>query len=134
MTTELDRPINATCAAALKDVCKSYKHFQRKHIRLSLERGCVAGLIGPNGAGKSTTTMRLLMGLGQLDSGSVTVLGQPISSNQANAKQEIGYFTDDMRLYKPESIAWHMQFVRSLYPTWDDGHTGALKIWRLHLV
>ncbi len=31
-----------------------------------------------------------------------------------------------MRLYKPESISWHMQFVRSLYPSWDDQHATTL--------
>ncbi len=83
------------------------------------------GLIGPNGAGKSTT-MRIMMGLVAPDTGSVTVLGKPISSSQAQAKQEIGYFSDDMRLYNPETLAWHMQFVRALYPSWDDQYAQQL--------
>jgi ABC-2 type transport system ATP-binding protein len=83
------------------------------------------GLIGPNGAGKSTT-MRIMMGLVNPDRGTVSVCGQSISSNQANAKNEIGYFADEMRLYKPESIGWHMQFVRSLCATWDDAYAEQL--------
>jgi ABC-2 type transport system ATP-binding protein len=112
-------------AASLKDVSKSYKHFQLRHINLELQLGTVTGLIGPNGAGKSTT-MRILMGLVNPDSGSVSVLGKPISSSEASAKLEIGYFSDDMRLYKPESIGWHMQFVRSLYANWDDQYAQEL--------
>ncbi|HET7398845.1 MAG TPA: alpha/beta fold hydrolase [Intrasporangium sp.] len=43
------------------------------------ERGQVVGLLGPNGAGK-TTTMRMVMGLIRADSGSVHVLGHPVSA------------------------------------------------------
>lgn len=112
-------------AIALSGVAKKYKHFSLQDINLTLERGTVAGLVGPNGAGKSTT-MRILMGLIQPDRGTVSVLNKPISSNEAAAKQEVGYFSDDMRLYKPESIRWHMQFVRSLYPTWDETYANQL--------
>lgn len=112
-------------AASLAGVSKAYKHFKLRNINFAVERGTVAGLIGPNGAGKSTI-MRILMGLVQPDEGSVSALGKAISSSEAEAKQEIGYFSDDMRLYKPESIGWHMQFVRSLYPTWDDGYAEQL--------
>jgi ABC-2 type transport system ATP-binding protein len=117
ITTECDAQTGL--AASLANVCKTYKHFRLTDINLALERGSVAGLIGPNGAGKSTT-MRILMGLIKPDSGSVFALDKPISSSEATAKQEIGYFADDMRLYKPETVAWHMQFVRSLFPNWDD--------------
>jgi len=46
------------------------------------ERGQVVGLLGPNGAGK-TTTMRMLLGLIRPDSGTVHVLGQPVTSGAA---------------------------------------------------
>lgn len=118
-------PTRTDLAACLTGVCKSYKHFQLDQIDFELEPGTVAGLIGPNGAGKSTT-MRIMMGLVNPNRGTVSVLGRPISSNEAAAKQEIGYFSDDVRLYKPESIDWHMQFVRSLYPTWDDEYASQL--------
>ncbi len=125
MTAGMSVSTEMVIAAGLCDVCKSYKHFRLQDINFAIESGTVAGLIGPNGAGKSTT-MRILMGLIQPEAGSVTVLGKAIASNNASAKQDIGYFSDDMRLYKPESIAWHMQFIRSLYPTWDDSYASQL--------
>ena len=125
MTTELETIAPTNLAVELRGIGKTYKHFALRDVHLSLERGTVAGLIGPNGAGKSTT-MRIMMGLVQPEQGSVSVLGKPISSNEAAAKQDIGYFADDMRLYKPESIRWHMQFVRSLYPSWDDVYAAQL--------
>jgi len=125
MTTELDRETATKLAISLVGVSKSYKHFNLRNINFAVERGTVAGLIGPNGAGKSTT-MRILMGLVQPDSGSVATLGKAISSSEAAAKKDIGYFSDDMRLYKPETIGWHMQFVRSLYPSWDEAYATQL--------
>ena len=125
MMNAIDELKTTECAASLSGVSKSYQHFQLKNVSLSIPRGTVTGLIGPNGAGKSTT-MRILVGLVQPDQGTVEVLGQPISSHEASAKQEIGYFSDDMRLYKPESIQWHMQFVRSLYASWDEAYAQSL--------
>lgn len=125
MISDTETTEQSNTAIALSGVAKMYKHFSLHDINLTLERGTVAGLIGPNGAGKSTT-MRILMGLIHPDHGTVNVLNQPISSNEAAAKREVGYFSDDMRLYKPESIRWHMQFVRSLYPTWDDNYANQL--------
>ncbi|MET9795214.1 ABC transporter ATP-binding protein [Nocardiopsis alba] len=41
--------------------------------------GRVTGFLGPNGAGKSTT-LRMLLGLARIDSGSATVNGRPYTS------------------------------------------------------
>ncbi len=125
MSIALERPRPTTSAASLRGVTKSYKHFRLENIDLEIEPGTVNGLIGPNGAGKSTI-MRIMMGLVNPDAGSVTVLGQPVSSRDANAKREIGYFSEDMRLYKSETIAFHMQFVRSLFPGWDEDYARQL--------
>lgn len=119
MTTALDPSPQLTSAATLRGVGKAYKHFKLQDINIEIEPGTVNGLIGPNGAGKSTI-MRILMGLVQPDVGTVTVLDQSISSHDVNAKREIGYFSDDMRLYKSETIEFHMQFVGSLFPSWDE--------------
>jgi ABC-2 type transport system ATP-binding protein len=112
-------------AISLSHVSKQYRHFTLSDVSLDFPHGAVAGLIGPNGAGKSTT-MRIMMGLVTPDTGCVTVLGQPISSRQASVKQEIGYYSEDMRLYKRETIGWHLQFVRSVYRSWDDAYAGQL--------
>lgn len=59
------------------------------------------------------------MGLIQADSGSVDVLGYRLPEQQVLAKQNIGYISDDMRLYKSENLRWHMQFIQSIFPAWD---------------
>jgi ABC-2 type transport system ATP-binding protein len=125
MNIQLEKVTQTDLVVSLANVSKSYKHFKLQGASLAIEPGTVAGLIGPNGAGKSTT-MRILMGLIRPDSGEVSVFGKPISSSEASAKQDIGYFAEEMRLYKPESIGWHMQFVRSLYPKWDNAYATQL--------
>ncbi len=118
-------PAQFETAVRLDRVSKRYKHFELKEVSLELPRGMIMGLIGPNGAGKSTT-MRIMMGLVSPTSGDVSVLGQRISSSDALVKRDIGYFSDDMRLYKPETIGWHMQFIKSIYPTWDEPYAQEL--------
>jgi ABC-2 type transport system ATP-binding protein len=126
MTTTMLRDTQPTSSAvSLRGISKSYKHFRLENVNLEIQPGTVNGLIGPNGAGKSTV-MRIMMGLVAPNQGTVTVLGKPISSTEAEVKKSVGYFSDDIRLYKTESIAWHMQFVRSLFPSWDDAYAKQL--------
>lgn len=106
-------------AIEMSAVSKSYPEFSLDKLNLQLPRGQVMGLVGANGAGKSTT-LRLLMGLIQADSGSIKVLGHQLPDEQVLAKQKIGYTSDDIRLYKSENLRWHMDFIRSIYPQWDE--------------
>lgn len=114
-----------TLAISLQKVQKNYKFFRLQDVNLEVEQGTVMGLIGPNGAGKSTT-MRILMGLVFADSGSVQVLGHEVPAQGVEARKQIGYYSEDMRLYGKESVGWHMQFVRSIYPGWDDQYASEL--------
>src|SRR5450432_835243 len=105
-------------AVHFEGVGKTYPHFTLDDIDLELPEGSIMGFIGANGAGKSTT-IRILMGLVHQDRGSVEVLGHPMPAQQAAAKRDIGFVSEDMRLYGAATIAWHMKFIRSVYPTWD---------------
>lgn len=105
-------------AIEFHQVCKRYPDFYLDNLCLQLPQGQVMGLVGINGAGKSTT-MRLLMGLIKPDSGQVNVLGCKLPQQQVEVKAQIGFASDDMRLYKNETLRWHMGFIQSIYPTWD---------------
>jgi ABC-2 type transport system ATP-binding protein len=83
------------------------------------------GLIGANGAGKSTT-IRVLMGLVHQDSGEVRVLGHSMPAEQVAAKWDIGFASEDMRLYDAMTLDWHMSFMRSIYPSWDASYAQLL--------
>lgn len=105
-------------AIELQNVSKRYPDFYLDNLSLQLPVGQVMGLVGVNGAGKSTT-LRLLMGLIQPDTGSVDVLGYRLPEQQVLAKENIGFASDDMRLYKTENLRWHMQLIQSIFPSWD---------------
>jgi ABC-2 type transport system ATP-binding protein len=102
----------------LKGVGKKYPFFTLDNIDLQIPRGQIMGLIGPNGAGKSTT-IRIMMGLVHQDCGEVEVLGHRMPAEQVAAKWDIGFASDDMRLYESMTLEWHMSMVRSIYPQWD---------------
>jgi ABC-2 type transport system ATP-binding protein len=121
-----------TPAIRLHEVSKRYSFFALDKASLELEPGQIMGLVGPNGAGKSTT-IRILMGLIAQDSGEVSLLGHRMPAEQAEAKREVGYVSDDMRLFGGETVAWHMKLMQSIYPGWDEAYAKALlKRFYLH--
>lgn len=109
----------------MENVSKRYPHFSLDNISLELPEGRVLGFIGANGAGKSTT-IRILLGLVHQDSGSVQVLGHSMPAEQTAAKLDIGFVSEDMRLYGAATLAWHMEFVASMYPRWDRPYADSL--------
>jgi ABC-2 type transport system ATP-binding protein len=112
-------------AVEFSGVTKRYKHFTLDQVDLKLPTGYIMGFVGANGAGKSTT-LRILMGLVHQDAGSVQVLGHAMPQDQAAAKREIGFVSEDMRLYGAATLEWHMRFVRSIYPRWDHAYANDL--------
>ncbi len=112
-------------AFELCDVEKRYPHFELRDLNLKLQKGAIMGFIGPNGAGKSTT-IRILMGLIQQDAGQVQVLDRAMPKQQVEAKWDIGYASEDMRLYEKGSIQWHMDFMKSIFPNWDSNYANTL--------
>jgi ABC-2 type transport system ATP-binding protein len=118
-------------AIQVQGVDKTYRFFKLRDIRLELPPGQILGFVGPNGAGKSTT-IRILMALVHQDRGDVRVLGRSMPREQAMAKRDIGYMSEDMRLYASTNLAWHMKFVASAHPDWDEDYARTL-LRRFHL-
>jgi len=112
-------------AVHFEGVSKKYPHFLLNDINLELPAGTIMGFIGANGAGKSTT-IRILMGLVHQDQGAVHVLGHRMPAQQAAAKMDIGFVSEDMRLYGSPTLAWHMEFLRAIYPQWDQPYAESL--------
>lgn len=114
-----------TAAFTLAGIHKRYPDFALQDIDLSLPEGQIMGLVGVNGAGK-TTLLRILTGLARPDSGSVEVLGHAMPEGQVAAKRDIGFASEDMRLYKARSLRWHMDLMRAIYPGWDETYAAEL--------
>ena len=77
-------------------------------LNLSVPAGGIYGFLGPNGAGKSTT-MKLLLGLTRPTSGSMSVLGRPVSQRHPLPPGTIGSLIEGPsyypRLTGPENLA-----------------------------
>jgi len=112
-------------AFELTGVAKRYRFFALDDLSLRLEPGQILGLVGPNGAGKSTT-IRILMGLVAPDAGRVELLGHPMPAGQVDAKRDVAFVSEEMRLFGGATLAWHLDFVRSIYPQWDEAYARAL--------
>lgn len=114
-----------TNAFVVSGVSKHYPDFALKDIDLTLPVGQIMGLVGVNGAGK-TTLLRILSGLALPDSGTVEVLGHAMPDQQVAAKRDIGFASEDMRLYKGRSLRWHMDLIAAIYPSWDEPYAAEL--------
>lgn len=112
-------------AIRMSGVSKKYRYFSLDNIELDVPEGQIMGLIGPNGAGKSTT-IRILLGLVHQDMGEVRVLGRWMPREQVAAKWDIGFASEDMRLYDSMTLGWHMSFIQSIYPGWDAAYAQLL--------
>lgn len=79
-----------------------------KGLSLSIEKGEVFGFLGPNGAGKSTT-IKCLMGLIKPDSGSATIMGEPVGS--VASRMRVGFLPENPAFYDYLSAEEYLQFV-----------------------
>lgn len=119
----------------LRNLKKNYGSFAAlRGINLSVPRGVIFGLLGPNGAGK-TTALRIIAGILEPTSGTVTVAGHDILKEAVEAKSRLGFIPDRPFIYDKLTGAEFLRFVSGLW-----GQTGAeverridelLSLWEL---
>ena len=98
--------------ASLYEVVKSYgTHKVLNRITLEINRGELLGLIGPSGSGK-TTTIKCLLGMENLDSGSAEIFKQKIPNRQVLNK--IGYMGQTDALYENLTAYENLDFFGHL--------------------
>lgn len=83
-------------------------------VNFRVNRGEIFGFLGPNGAGK-TTTIKIIVGLLQPTSGSVTVCGYDVQKQPLQAKAANGFVPDTPNLYPKLSGRELLRFVGDLY-------------------
>jgi ABC-2 type transport system ATP-binding protein len=86
------------------------------NANLKLRRGIITGLLGPSGSGK-TTLMRSIVGSQRIESGSVTVLGQPAGS--APLRAQIGYMAQVPALYSDLTVLENLRYFAQILRTTD---------------
>ncbi|GHF48145.1 ABC transporter ATP-binding protein [Seohaeicola zhoushanensis] len=102
-------------AISVHDLTKSFgDKTVVDHVSMDVARGEIMGFLGPNGSGK-TTTIRLMCGLLEPDSGDGRVLGLDIRRDRRAIKRRVGYMTQKFSFYEDLSIEENLRFVAGLY-------------------
>lgn len=93
-------------------------------LSLALDQG-VIGLLGPSGCGKSTL-MRALVGVQQVQSGEVSVFGEPAGSPML--RDRVGYVTQAASVYDDLSVAENLGFFAQILAADQEAVTRALDL------
>lgn len=104
-------------AISFKNVTKKRGDFHIQQFDLQIKRGYITGLVGPNGSGK-TSLISLIMGLMQVDHGSITVLDGTME--QLSIKQRIGFVYDELHMYDDFTVKKMHQVIAPLYDNWNE--------------
>ncbi len=94
---------------------KSYgKQLVLNDISFSIKSGEIVGFLGNNGAGKSTT-MKIITGYLNADSGHVDVCGVDVTKDPLEAHRRIGYLPEHNPIYPDMYVREYLRFVAGLY-------------------
>ena len=80
-------------------------------LSVDIPTGQVVGLLGPSGSGKSTL-IRAVVGVQVVESGEITVLGEPAGS--AGLRHRIGYVTQSPSVYDDLSVRANIRYFGSI--------------------
>jgi ABC-2 type transport system ATP-binding protein len=83
------------------------------HIQFAVGPGEIFGLLGPNGAGK-TTTILMLLGLTEITSGTLRVLGHDPMREPLAVKRRVGYMPDAVGFYDQLSARENLAYTAKL--------------------
>ena len=82
-------------------------------ISFSVGRGEIFGLLGPNGAGK-TTTILMMLGLTEVTSGTVRLLGHDPVREPLQVKRLVGYLPDTVGFYDHMTAIDNLRYTAAL--------------------
>jgi len=88
------------------------------NLTLEVNEGEVFGFLGPNGAGK-TTTVRMLTSLIGPSSGSATVNGYRLGTQDTEIRRTVGILTEAPGLYDNLSAEYNLKIYANLYEVKD---------------
>ncbi len=84
------------------------------HVSFKIPRGEIFGFLGSNGCGKSTT-MKMLVGFLPATSGACQLFGQPMGSDDMQARRNVGYMTQAFSLYGELTVRQNLELHAQLY-------------------
>jgi ABC-2 type transport system ATP-binding protein len=123
---------NHNSAVEVHDLEKRFGSFTAvSRISFHVAPGRIFGFLGPNGAGKSTT-IKMLCGILSPTSGTGTVGGFDILTQQDKIKQNIGYMSQKFSLYEDLAVEENINFYAGIYELSREKKK-ARKEWIIHM-
>lgn len=118
-----------TVAAPIVQVSSISKSFGAQSVLQALtwdiRPGQVIGLLGRNGAGKSTL-LECMLGLREVDNGSITVYGEDVDNFSEAVRARIGYVPQTADLFDWLSPNQLLDYFKALYPHWNSAKVESL--------
>ncbi|WFU75558.1 ribosome-associated ATPase/putative transporter RbbA [Bradyrhizobium sp. CB2312] len=84
------------------------------HVSVQIGRGEIFGFLGSNGCGK-TTTMKMMTGLLPVTEGSAKLFGKPMTADDMEARQNVGYMSQAFSLYSELTVRQNLELHAHLY-------------------
>ena len=82
-------------------------------LSLNIGKGEIYGFLGLNGAGK-TTTIRMLLGMIEPSSGSISLFGTKVKPGQRSIWQRVGYMVETPHAYPDLTVRQNLEIFRQL--------------------
>jgi len=99
---------------AVKNLTKKYSDtIALNDISFEIGKGEIGGYIGTNGAGKSTT-VKILIGVLDFDSGSAYVNGIDVRKEPVEVKRIVGYVPETANLFNSLSGLEYLEFIGTI--------------------
>lgn len=102
----------------VEGVSKKFKNFNLKNIDINLGEGFIMGIIGPNGSGK-TTLIKMIMGLIEIDSGSITLFNKSMKTDYIDIKNDIGFVYDSLEFYEHLKVKDYKNICSLFYKNFE---------------
>ena len=98
-----------------QNLCKSFGKKQiLKNVSFEIDEKDILAFIGPNGSGK-TTTIKLILGLQNIDSGSVKINGYDVKKDFVKSIEKVGAIVENPDTYMYLSGWQNLKLVANLY-------------------
>lgn len=98
-----------------QNLCKRFGKKQiLKDVSFEIDEGDILAFIGPNGSGK-TTTIKLILGLQNIDSGSVKINGYDVEKDFVKSIEKVGAIVENPDTYMYLSGWQNLKLVANLY-------------------
>lgn len=104
---------------SINNLSKNFGEIEAvRDISFDIKEGEMFGFVGPDGAGK-TTTLRIMCGLLNPDSGTVSLFNKNITEARKEIQSQIGYLSQKFSLYGDLSVDENIEFFAEIHNVKD---------------